>query len=159
MTRELFERGNAVAVLPYDPRTDRIGLIEQFRVGALDAPLGPWCIEVIAGMLDDGYTAEEVARKELFEEAGVSDCKLEYISTYLSSPGGCSEQVHLYCALCDLGDASGIYGVDSEHEDIRFCTYTPEDVFENMYQARTNNSATLIALQWLQLNRARIKHE
>jgi len=48
MSRELFERGDAVAVLPYDPRLDKIGLIEQFRIGALAAEQGPWCVEVIA---------------------------------------------------------------------------------------------------------------
>jgi len=32
--REIFERGSAVAVLPYDPIRDRVVLIEQFRAGA-----------------------------------------------------------------------------------------------------------------------------
>lgn len=41
MKRELLERGHAAAVLPYDARRDRIVLIEQFRVGALEAERGP----------------------------------------------------------------------------------------------------------------------
>jgi ADP-ribose pyrophosphatase len=159
ISREVLERGDAVAVLPYDPASDRVGLIEQFRVGALKSAHSPWCIEVIAGMLDPGFTPEEIARKELVEEAGVKTCELNYISTYFSSPGGCSEQVHLYCALCDLSNGEGIFGLETENEDIRFKTYTSEEIFNVMYGARTNNSATLIALQWLQLNRARIQHE
>ncbi|RLA04640.1 MAG: ADP-ribose diphosphatase, partial [Gammaproteobacteria bacterium] len=34
ITREVLERGHAAAVLPYDPVTDRVLLIEQFRAGA-----------------------------------------------------------------------------------------------------------------------------
>ncbi len=38
LTREMFERGHAAAVLPYDPVRDEIVMIEQFRPGAIDAP-------------------------------------------------------------------------------------------------------------------------
>ncbi len=34
MSRELFVRGHAVAMLPYDPDLDQVVLIEQFRIGA-----------------------------------------------------------------------------------------------------------------------------
>ena len=70
--RELFVRGEAVAVVLYDPRNDLIGMVEQFRIGALDEPNGPWCYEVVAGMLEQGELPEEVARRELIEEANVS---------------------------------------------------------------------------------------
>ncbi len=36
LTRELFERGHAAAVLPYDPVLDAVVLVEQFRIGALE---------------------------------------------------------------------------------------------------------------------------
>src|SRR5690606_40580044 len=49
-SRELFVRGSAVGVLLYDPGRDLVGLLEQFRVGALDDPAGPWLLEVVAGM-------------------------------------------------------------------------------------------------------------
>src|SRR3546814_7835017 len=42
ITRELFERGHAVAVLPYDPQADAVVLIEQFRIGAYAAGLPCW---------------------------------------------------------------------------------------------------------------------
>src|SRR5690606_32742888 len=57
MTRELFERGHAAAVLPYDPQTDQVMLIEQFRAGALSAPGGPWLLEIVAGMIEADETA------------------------------------------------------------------------------------------------------
>src|SRR4051812_27499582 len=67
--RELFIRGDAVAVVVYDPVHDLIGMIEQFRIGAMAEPTGPWCYEVVAGMVEAGESAEEVARRELIEEA------------------------------------------------------------------------------------------
>ena len=65
MTREVFERGHAVAVLPYDPVSDTVLLIEQFRIGAYVAGEHAWLGEVVAGIIDSGQTAEEVGRREL----------------------------------------------------------------------------------------------
>ena len=48
-TREVFERGSVVAVLPYDPVRRKVILIEQFRAGAVHDPEGPWLIESVAG--------------------------------------------------------------------------------------------------------------
>lgn len=80
--RELFVRGEAVAVVLYDPARDLIGMVEQFRVGALEEPNGPWCYEVVAGILEEGESPEDVARRELKEEANIEPYKLEYICNY-----------------------------------------------------------------------------
>ena len=37
LTWELWRRGQGVVILPYDPATDRVALIEQFRLPALAA--------------------------------------------------------------------------------------------------------------------------
>ena len=60
--RELFQRNAAVGILLYDPIHKLVGLIEQFRVGALDERSGPWLFEVVAGMVDSGESLEEAAR-------------------------------------------------------------------------------------------------
>jgi nudix-type nucleoside diphosphatase (YffH/AdpP family) len=91
MGRELFVRDAAVVVLVYDPKHDTICLIEQFRVGAIEDPSGPWCLEIVAGMIEGDETPEDVARRELAEEAGIHQVELEYICHYLPSPGGCNE--------------------------------------------------------------------
>ncbi|MCW5618089.1 MAG: NUDIX domain-containing protein, partial [Nitrosomonas sp.] len=67
ITRELFERGHAAAVLPYDPIRDEVILIEQFRIGALEAPGGPWLTEIIAGIIEAGETPEDVIKRESME--------------------------------------------------------------------------------------------
>ena len=91
MSREVFERGHAAAVLPYDPIRDEVVLIEQFRVGAYAAGKSPWLVEIVAGIIDPGETPEEVVRREAREEAGLEVGALERIADYLSSPGGASE--------------------------------------------------------------------
>lgn len=155
--RELFKRGNASAALLYDPKSDCVGLIEQFRVGALESPKGPWCLEVVAGMVEEGETPEEVITREIAEEAGILNCELLPITTYLSSPGGSDEHIHLYCAVCDLSDAGGIFGLKEENEDIFLRVFAVQDIFPVMLNSRMNNAATLLGLQWLQLNHQRLK--
>lgn len=43
IVRELFERGHAAALLPYDPVRDQIVLVEQFRIGAIETSATPGC--------------------------------------------------------------------------------------------------------------------
>lgn len=157
VVRELFHRGEACAAVLYDPTHDLIGLVEQFRVGALASEFGPWCIEVVAGMIEKGETADNVIYREILEEAAVADASLIPICSYYSTPGGCSEKVHLYCALCDLSEAGGVHGLDSEDEDILLHVLPSEEVFATMYNSRMNNSATLIGLQWLFINRKSLR--
>lgn len=155
--RELFIRGEAVAVLLYDPQHDLVGLVEQFRVGALNEPNGPWCYEVVAGMVEAGEELEAVARRELIEEADLAPYAIEYICNYLSSPGGSDEKLHLFCGLCDLSQAGGVFGLPEEGEDIRLHVFNADDVFADLYSGAFNNAAALICLQWLHMNRARLR--
>ncbi len=156
MSREIFVRGEAVGVLLYDPVNDLVGLVEQFRVGAL-SEANPWCMEVVAGMVEAGETPEGVAYRELEEESGIKPYALEYLCHYYPSPGGSDEKMHLYCALADLSGAAGIYGLPEEHEDIRFHSLPAEEVLAQMLQGKFNNAAVLICLLWLQINRPRLR--
>jgi ADP-ribose pyrophosphatase len=155
--RELFIRGNAVAVVLYDPKLDQIALVEQFRIGAMDEPNGPWLFEVVAGMIEQGESPEEVARRELLEEANISPYAMETICDYLSSPGGTDEKLYLFCGLCDLTNAGGVYGLPEESEDIRVHVFAAEDVLGSLYSGAFNNAAAIICLQWLQMNRDRLR--
>ena len=156
-TRELFERGHAVALLPYDPVRDVVVLVEQFRIGAYAAGCHPWLIEVVAGIIDPGETAEEVARREAVEEAGLHVGDMIRVADYLASPGGTSETVTLYCGRIDAGEAGGIHGLDKESEDIRVMTLPFDEVAGLLAEPRTHNATLLIALQWLQLHREKLR--
>lgn len=153
IVRELFERGHCVGVLLYDPVNQLVGLTEQFRVGALEHTESPWLHEIVAGMVEEGETLEDVARREVQEEAGIADMELVTICDYWVSPGGTSERMHLYCALSDLQDCGGIFGLDHESEDIRLNVVSEATALDWLDQGLCNNAATTIALMWLRANR------
>jgi ADP-ribose pyrophosphatase len=154
-TREIFERGSVVAVLPYDPERRKVVLIEQFRAGAIEDPDGPWLIESVAGVIEPGESTQQVALRECVEEAGCEIRQLEIISKYYVSPGGTSEHCSLYCGLVDSKGVAGIHGLADENEDIRVMVVDAEEAFAWVREGRIRSSATIIALQWLELNQAR----
>lgn len=155
LTRELFERGHAVAVLPYDPQRDMVVLLEQFRIGALAMPGGPWLVEIVAGMIEPGEDVEAVARREAMEEAGAELGCLHFICDYLVSPGGTSERISLYCAEVDSRGLGGIHGLAEEHEDIRVEVVSFDTAWQLLQQGEINSASPIIALQWLARERCR----
>ncbi|MEZ7858872.1 MAG: ADP-ribose pyrophosphatase [Porticoccaceae bacterium] len=156
LKRELFQRGDAVGVLLYDPNNHLIGLVEQFRIGAQRDRFGPWQYEVVAGMIDAGQTASEVALRECHEEAGLAVQELVPICDYLVSAGGTDEKMHLYCGLVDLQDRAGIFGLDTEGEDILLQVWTYDEVMQAQSEGLLNSAAVTIALLWLQLNSQKV---
>ncbi len=158
MSRELFERGHAVAMLPYDPRRDELVLLEQFRIGAIHGPGSPWLTEIVAGMIGAGESAAEVARREAMEEAGCEVGELIPISRYFVSPGGTSETIELYCGIVDTAQVEeGIYGLDEENEDIRVFKVAFDEAVAWLDSGRINSAAPIIALQWLMMNRTALR--
>ncbi|KGK02992.1 MULTISPECIES: NUDIX domain-containing protein [unclassified Pseudoalteromonas] len=156
--REILERGDAVAVLPYDPVTEQVLLIEQIRIGAIKSKHTPWLLECIAGMTDGSEDYESVVKKEAFEEAGLNLTELEFMLSYLSSPGGTTERLYLYLAHADLSQINtGIYGLDTEGEDIKTHIMDLDEAFERLNRGEIDNAATVICLQWLALNLDRIR--
>jgi ADP-ribose pyrophosphatase len=157
--REIFERGHAAAVLPYDPVRDTVALVEQFRIGALSAGRDPWMIEVVAGIIDAGEEAEDVARREAVEEAGVALTALAPMLTFLASPGGTSETCALYCGRADLSRAGGIHGLPEENEDIRVLVMPADEAIRLLGDGKVENATAVIALQWLALHRERLRRD
>lgn len=152
--REVFVRGNVVGVLPYDPKTDEVALVEQFRIGAMYQKPDPWMIEIIAGMIDSDESPAEVAIRESREEAGIELDSVELISHYLASPGASSEEVFVYFAETDLSHIGGTHGLAEEDEDI-LVKVVPVDTAIEMLDTRViRNALSIIALQWLKLKRS-----
>jgi ADP-ribose pyrophosphatase len=160
--REIFERGDAVAILPYDPVRKKVILVEQIRIGALrnDANSGesnPWLLEIIAGMVDKQHESlEEVATREAHEEANLDILELTPMLNYLSSPGGTTERLYLYLGIVDSTNTGGVYGLPEENEDIKVHVFDVDDVFEMVEQGVIDNAAAVISLQWLQLNQHKL---
>jgi ADP-ribose pyrophosphatase len=159
ITREVFERGHAAAVLLYDPVRDEVALLEQFRAGALAAGWHPWQIETVAGIIDGDETAESTAIREAREEAGAVVSGLVPIADVIATPGGSSETCRLFCARVDTAQLGGFFGVPEEHEDIRLFTITADGALAWVADGRIRNATTIIALQWLALNRGELKRK
>jgi len=155
--REVFARGHAAAVLPYDPRRDEVVLIEQFRIGALSAPGGPWLVEIVAGIIEPGEGPEAVARREAREESGCELGRLERVAEFIPSPSGCSERIHLYCGEVDARAAGGVHGVEAEGEDIRVSVVGTDEALALIARGRIVSATPLIALQWLALHREQLR--
>lgn len=152
VTREIFERGSAVAVLPYDPINKKVVLIEQFRVGALADKTTPWLLEPVAGIIEPNESIEEVSHREAKEEAGLDIIELIPICNYWVSPGGTTEQVFLFCGKVDATKAGGLHGLKAENEDIRVHVFDLHEARQLLDQGKINNAMGVIALQWLFLN-------
>ena len=161
MVRELCIRQDAVAVLLYDPKHQRIALVEQFRVGMIGRKQSPWLLELVAGMMDKtGEDVEAVARRETHEEAGLVIEDLEHVCEYYVSPGGSCERLTVLCGKVNLRDVNGgLFGVAQEHEDIRLHVLPVQEVMTLLNQGVINNAMTIIALQWLQLHAERLNRQ
>lgn len=152
VTREVFERGNAVGVLPYDPVDDSLILIEQFRVGSLRDADSPWMLELVAGIVEPGESDEELVHREAMEEAGCELRQLEPIASYYPSAGACTEHVRLYCGRVLSARVGEVLGLDEEGEDILVHRLPRPEVLDMLRSDRINNGHTLVALQWLALH-------
>lgn len=160
MSRTVLSVGDAVTVLPWDPATDRVLLIEQFRAPmfARGDPC-PWGVEVVAGRLDQAGDAEATARREAREEAGVELGRLERVAEYYSSPGYAAERLTSFVGEARLANAGGLHGLAGEHEDIRAFTVTLDEALDGVARAEIDNAPAILSLLWLSRNRARLQDE
>ncbi|WP_315853236.1 ADP-ribose diphosphatase [Alteromonas oceanisediminis] len=159
VAREIFERGHAVGVLPYDPIRAEFILIEQVRIGALATSDRPWLIEIIAGIIDPGEEERAVCVRESQEEAGIEITQLTKACTYLASPGGTTERMHIYMACVDAATAKGVHGLDNEAEDILVHRVKESEARQWLDDGIIDNAAAMVALQWFFLNKSRLMRQ
>lgn len=152
INREVFHCGKVAAVLAYDPQQDTVVLVEQFRCGAALAGHESWQLELIAGLIEPGEQAIDVASREAVEEAGCELTQLKQIAHYLPSPGATTEEVQLFVACCDSTSVAEYAGLQEEGEDIRVRILPRTSLMNQLEQGQISNAMTLIASQWLALN-------
>ncbi|EHN8805006.1 MULTISPECIES: ADP-ribose diphosphatase [Enterobacter] len=157
--REIFERGHAAVLLPFDPVRDEVVLVEQIRIAAYDVSESPWLLEMVAGMIEEGETVEDVARREALEEAGLVVGRTKPVLSYLASPGGTSERLSIMVGEVDATTAEGIHGLADENEDIRVHVVSREQAYQWVEEGKIDNAASVIALQWLQLHYQTLRNE
>ena len=157
---DVVRRGGAAAVLLYDPERDRVVLIEQFRLAAVYGGRSPWQIEGVAGLVDTDETVEEVARREVCEEAGLELIgPLLPIQCMLPASGSLDEVIWLFCGRVDSRGAGGVHGLAEEHEDIRVIVKTIPEIEAMLDAGQIESAHTLVSLYWLLRHRDRLRRE
>jgi nudix-type nucleoside diphosphatase (YffH/AdpP family) len=158
ISRTVLSVGDAVTVLPYDPRLDSVLLIEQFRAAMFArGDRCPWAIEAVAGRIDAEMDAETAARREAREEAGVELGRVETIAAYYTTPGYAAEQITSLVGEADLGRAGGLFGVADEHEDIRAFVVPLDEALAGVERGEIDNAPTILSLLWLAQHRGRLR--
>ncbi len=155
---EVLERGDAVAVILYDPKEDVVGLIRQFRIGPYLRQESGWTIEIVAGSCGTQTDIESVARREVAEETGWSITTLEPIQTFYLSPSGSSERIHLFYGAFDSTiPQQGGGGLTEEGEEIEPLIQPFTTVQKWIQNQRFNSAIAILAMQWLSINRERLQ--
>ena len=156
LERLVFERGDAVAVLPYDLARRCVILVRQFRLPAHLREGQGWLWEIIAGVIDRERTSEDVARAEALEEAGLRLETLEWVTTCFVSCGGSTERISIYIAPYaqdELVAPGG--GLPEEGEDIEVRELSIDEALAMLARGDIRDAKTVIALQHLQLRLCR----
>ncbi len=157
-TWELLCRGRAAGVLPYDPVTDQVALIEQFRLPALAAGLEPVMVEIPAGLCDGGEDPAKTVIRESQEETGLAVDLLERIGDFLLTPGASDERCTMFVGRIHAPQAGpdgiiGQGGLADEQEDIRVRLHPATAAIAAAVAGQYPNSVTTIALLWLAARR------
>lgn len=154
--RERIEGLRAAAVLPFDAANERIVLVKQFRIGALNAPGGAWLLEPPGGVIDEGESPEDAARREAWEETGCRVGDMVPILSCQTSPGVSDERVDLFCGSIDAGSVATTGGRHSEGEWTEVVTLDLDAAIRDLGWGMLTPATLIIAVQWLAANRRRL---
>ncbi len=163
-TWEVWLRGHAVGVLPYDPVQDRLVMIEQFRYPALLAGVDPVMLEVPGGFSDANETEAQTAAREMQEEMGLAPDRLHRIGQFVLSAGGSDESVTIFAGRvvtppADADGVAGFGGLASENEDIRIRVLDAQSTIGHALAGHFPNSITSLALLWFASKREWLRQE
>jgi ADP-ribose pyrophosphatase len=161
LQREVVLRRPAACLLAYDPNTDQVLVVEEFRAGNVAAGLeeDAWTsMGPVAGIIEPGSTPVETARREAMEEAGLDTTHgLLYgpFST-LVSPGGYAEIIHHFVLFCDLsGMVDGTtHGLAAEHEHTTVRLISRPEALDSLTQSTPANGLLSTCLLHLERLRA-----
>jgi ADP-ribose pyrophosphatase len=160
LPREVFVGIDAVLVLPYDPVRDRVVLVEQIRMGALErGDPNPWMLEPVAGMIDAFEMPEQAALRETLEEAGL-DVTLRHVSSFYPSPGNATDYLYCYIGLCDIPDVDRYAGgLETEQEDLRLHVLALDDALTHVQSGEIAAGPGIMLIYWLALHREALRLE
>ncbi len=147
----VFERGDLVAALLFDPAQRQVILVEQFRLPTVGKGSGGgWILETAAGIIEEGETARDAIISEVREETGYHVTDLVPIMNFFSSPGGSTERILLYYAeVRQAQKKTEGGGVQDERENIRIVPMPVNEFFDRLRNNEFEDAKLIIAAQWL----------
>ncbi|MGL3213873.1 GDP-mannose pyrophosphatase [Bradyrhizobium sp. BR 1433] len=150
--REVYDRGNGAALLPYNLTTRCVVLVRQFRFPAFANGYDDLLIEVAAGMLDDAEPEARI-RAEAEEEIGYRLAHVRKVFEAFTSPGAVTEKLHCFVAEYDaamrIGDGGGLA---DEGEDIEVLELSIDDALAMISDGRIVDAKTIMLLQYAALH-------
>jgi nudix-type nucleoside diphosphatase (YffH/AdpP family) len=147
--REVFERGEASAILLYRRDAEKLVFVRQFRM-----PVHLWhedglMLEVAAGGMERGESPCDAAIRECREETGYAPSAAVHVVTMHPSPAAVKERLHLFFAEVSDGERPGSGGgVAEEHEDVETVELAVPAVREMLARGEFRDGKTIILLQW-----------
>jgi ADP-ribose pyrophosphatase len=133
--REVVEHSEVVAILPVLD-DGRIVMVRQYREA-----VGKALLEIPAGGVDEGETAEQAARREMIEETGYRVGRLEAVCSFYSSPGFCTELMHLFVAR-DLEPGEPT----EENDELEVVRFSREEAMDRLWNGEIADAKTVAAL-------------
>lgn len=142
--REVFHHPGGAAVVPVLP-DGKVLLVRQFRY-----PIQQDLLELPAGKIDPGETPESTARRELAEEVGYQARALVKLAEFYTTPGFCTEKLHLYLAT-DLTPAKE---KGDDDEEIVVERFSLSELKTLLHSGRIADAKTIIGIQCLLLKQS-----
>jgi ADP-ribose pyrophosphatase len=113
-------------------------------------------VEIVAGRVEAGESPVDAARRECLEEIGAPPEQLVELCRYMPTPGLTDELVVLFLGAVDASRIHAAAASAGEQEDIRPMRVGIERSLAILDGGAVHSGLTLIALQWLALNRHRL---
>ncbi len=153
-----FERGDAIAILGYDPKRDEVVLVNEMRTGMLAAGDYPYSDTVPAAMIKKGEDLLTAAADRLTRETGLAleNASVIHSGAYVSA-GGSTEKIALVTGIVDSSNAGGVRGRAGMGEDIKTVVISSDEFIARAEDGRLTDMKSLAMAFWLAQNRESIK--
>jgi nudix-type nucleoside diphosphatase (YffH/AdpP family) len=152
--RLAFDRGDAAAVLIREIQTQNFIFVNQFRYPVFRTATDGWITEIIAGIIDGSESPEECIIREAREECRTSLVNIKSLGHFFTSPGGSTEQIHLYYAEAEAGGQLPEYAHGDGSENLKIIPMKITEARKKLAAGYFTDAKTIIALQHYFLHHA-----
>jgi len=150
--REIVDRGNGAALLPYNLARRTVVLVRQFRYQAYVNGCDDLLIEAAAGMLDN-ESPEVRIRAEAEEETGYRLHDVRKIFEAFMSPGAMTEKLYFFVGEYEPEMKTGSGGgLREEGEDIEVLELSIDEALAMIRDGRIADAKTIMLLQYAALH-------